>query len=579
MRHYLAVALSLALILMGAFWTGVLVQAQGMQPTRPAPPVTLTDDQDEVSLAPYLELLRDPSQELTLQDVSSPAFADRFVLNSQNVPNLGITKDSVWVRWRVRNDSSTDEWRLALNEPRLGLVSLYTPADELFNYIEKVSGRDLPFTVRDVPHRDFIFRLDLPRGAEQTFYARLASDSPLIFPMTLSTVDALAQKDQQALLFLGLFYGAMLIMAGYNLFLFFSLRDANYLYLALFIIFYSLSSAVRDGLAQQYLWPSLPDPPFVISFTMLTLIFQIKFTTGILETRLRLPSFHRLFNGLVAICLVVGVLSIFVTVNALSNLIIALTLVSEGIAAFLVLRQGYRAARLYLVSWVLLLVAGLAFVLSNLNILSGLAIPESIVMAATTLGALFWSLAIADRVNLLKAETESANRSLERSERKYRSIFENSRDAIFITTRAGQVVDLNPAGVEMYGYTLVDLKELNARQVYADPAERENTAQGIEAQGFVQDYPVRMRRKDGSEFDALITSSFWQDRELQEAGYQGIVRDVTERRRIEVELEEHRHHLEELVQIRTAQATVELAERQAGSRSAAAPHPGARNPE
>ena len=113
---------------------------------------------------------------------------------------------------------------------------------------------------------------------------------PLIFPLTLSTVEALAQKDQQALLFLGLFYGAMLIMAGYNLFLFFSLRDTNYLYLALFIIFYSLSSAVRDGLAQQYLWPTLPDPSFVLSFTMLTLVFQIKFTTGILETRLRLPS-------------------------------------------------------------------------------------------------------------------------------------------------------------------------------------------------------------------------------------------------------------------------------------------------
>jgi len=105
---------------------------------------------------------------------------------------------------------------------------------------------------------------------------------------------------------------------------------------------------------------------------------------------------------------VVGGVSILVSLNALSNLVIALTLVCEGIAAFLVWRQGYRAARLYLVSWVLMLLAGLTFVLSNLNILSGLAIPESIVMVATAMGSLFWSLAIADRVNLLKAETESA---------------------------------------------------------------------------------------------------------------------------------------------------------------------------
>ena len=218
------------------------------------------------------------------------------------------------------------------------------------------------------------------------------------------------------------------------------------MYLALFIIFYSLSSAVRDGLAQQYLWPSLPDPFFVLSLTMLTLIFQIKFTTGILDTRVRVPGLHRLFSGLIATCLVVGVVSIFATVNALSNLVIALTLVTEGIAAFLVWRQGYRAARLYLVSWVLLLVAGLAFVLSNLNILSGLAIPESAVMIAAAVGALFWSLAIADRVNLLKAETESANRRLERSERKYRSLFENSRDAIFITTQRRANRGFEPCG-------------------------------------------------------------------------------------------------------------------------------------
>ena len=262
-----------------------------------------------------------------------------------------------------------------------------------------------------------------------------------------------------------------------------------------------------------------------------------------------------------------------------SNLVIALTLVCEGIAAFLVWRQGYRAALLYLVSWVLLLVAGLAFVLSNLNILSGLAIPESLVMAAATLGALFWSLAIADRVNLLKAETENANRRLERSERKYRSLFESSRDAIFITTREGQVVDLNPAGVEMFGFTPSDLNELNARQVYADPAEREHTAQAIEAQGFVQDYPVRMRRKDGSELDALITSSLGKMTSCKKPGFKGSFGMSPSAGGSKPNSKQHRHHLEELVQIRTAQAAAELAERQAGSRSAAAPHPGARHPQ
>jgi PAS domain S-box-containing protein len=562
MRILATISFFLSLLVLGAVVMARPVLAQVGDSTPSASPVNLTDLQDEYSLESNIDILRDPTQQLTIQDVASPEYADQFVQNSQKVPNLGITKDAVWVRLRVRDDSTTTDWRLALNDARMGLVSLYVPSGGVPNFIEKIAGRDLPFTMRDVPHRDFVFRFDLPRGAEQTMYMRLTSTSPMVFPLTLLTVEALAQKDQRALLFLGLFYGAMVMMAGYNLFLFFSLRDTNYLYLALFIIFYSLSSAVRDGLAQQYLWPSLPDPFFVLSLTMLTLIFQIRFTMGILDTRVRVPKIHRLLNGLVAAGLVVGAVSFFVPANALSNLVIAVTLITEGVAAIEVWQQGFRAARLYLVSWVLLLVVGLVFVLSNLNFFSGFAIPESTVMVATALGALFWSLAMADRVNLLKAETESVNRRLERSERKYRSLFENSRDAIFITTREGRVVDLNPAGMELFGFNPTELDEIDVRQVYAEPAEREHTTQAIETQGFVKDYPVHMRRKDGGEINALITSSVWHDDELNEAGYQGIVRDITQRQRIEAELELHRHHLEELVQIRTEQAAAELAERE-----------------
>ena len=552
----------LLFVCLSTFGIARIVQAQSGDPAPHAPPITLTDAQKEYPLAPHLEILRDSTQKLTFQDVSSPAFDDHFVLNSQSIPNLGITNDAVWVRWRVRNDSATDEWRLAVNDARMSQISLYIPSNADSGYIEKITGRDYPFTARDVPHRDFIFKPNLLNGTEQTYYMRLSSNNPLIFPLTFLTVETLAQKDQRFLLMFGLFYGAMLIMAGYNLFLYFSLREKSYLFLTLFIIFYSLGSATRDGLAQQYLWPNRPMPAIVPLLSYLMLIFQIKFTMEILDTHERLPKMNRFFNGLIGICLVGGLVSIFIPINILINLIIVLTVIGEGVAASLVLRQGYRAARFYLVSWVLLLVAGFAFVISNLRFLSDLAVPESFVMIATAVGALFWSLAIADRVNLLKAETEKANRRLERSERKYRSLFENSRDAIFITTSDGQVVDLNPASIELFGFNPSELNDINARQVYGDPSAREQMAQAIAAQGFVQDYSLRLRRQDGTEFDALITSSPWQDGESSQSGYQGIVRDVTEHLRLDAELEQHRFHLEELVQIRTAQAAAELAERQ-----------------
>ncbi len=568
MRRLYGIAFTLALIALSVVRTGSPVHAQSGDPARRPPSVVLTDAKSEYSLAPHLEILRDPTRSLTLRDVASPAHADRFIPNTQDIPNLGLTGDAVWVRWRVRNDSTLSAWRLALHEARMGQIELYLPSPGVSEYSAKVAGRELPFTARELPYREFVFQLDLPRGTEQTIYLRLSSTSPLRFPLTVSTPDAFAQTELRTLLLLGLFYGAMLIMAGYNSFLFFSLRDLSYLYLALFIAFYSLSTAVRDGLAPQYLWPFLPYQSAFVFITALMLVFQIKFTTGILDTRLRAPRIHRVFNGLVGLVLAAGAISILNPLNVVMNLLTALTLIVEGAAAVLIWRQGYRAARLYLVSWVLLLVSGIGFVLSNLTLLPALEIPESFVITAAVLGSMFWSLAIADRMNLLKVETESANRQLttvnqrlERSERKYRSLFEDSRDAIFMTTREGEVVDLNPAGLNLFGYDRTDLKEINARQVYADPSDREQIARAMETNGFVQDFPVRMRRKDGGEIDTLITSSLWQDGELNETGYQGIIRDVTERLRNEAELEQHRHHLEELVEIRTAEAAAELAER------------------
>ncbi len=464
---------------------------------------------------------------------------------------------------RVRNDSARQDWLLALTDARVGKISLYQPSPEPPNFVEKLKGRDYPFSARDVPHREFVFRLDLAAGHEETLYLLLQSNrTALIFPSTIITAEALAQKDQKDLLFLGLFYGAMLVMAGYNLFIFFSLKEINYLFLALFIFFYSLSSAARDGLAHQYLWPSMATPVFVPLLLMLAMVFQVKFTVGILDARQLVPKLHLLLNSLVYTCLALGLISLFIPAGFWINISIAVILIIDGLAAFRVWRRGYRPARFYLASWAFLLVAGTGFVLSSLNVLFGYSIPESVVKLSMAVGALFGSLALADRVQLLKAQTEAANRRLERSEHRYRSLFENSRDAIFISTRAGQFVDLNPAGVELFGYDESEVTKINVRQVYAEHTDRDITLQNLEARGFLKDYPLRMRRKDGSEIDAIITSNLWLEDESKEVGYQGIIRDVTERRRIEAELEKYQHHLEDLVQIRTEQVAVELAERQ-----------------
>jgi len=128
---------------------------------------------------------------------------------------------------------------------------------------------------------------------------------------------------------------------------------------------------------------------------------------------------------------------------------------------------------------------------------------------------------ITERVRAQKAVLES--------ELKYRNLFQDSRDAIFITAKEGRFMDANPAALDFFGYSREELLKLDVQQVYVHPDSRMRFQEEIERKGSVKDFEVKLRRKDGSEMDCLITATV----KREAGGYQSIVRDVTERKRLQ----------------------------------------------
>ncbi len=124
------------------------------------------------------------------------------------------------------------------------------------------------------------------------------------------------------------------------------------------------------------------------------------------------------------------------------------------------------------------------------------------------------------------------------NEKRYRSLFEESRDAVFFTTREGKVVDANKAAIDLFGITEEDLPNLNAIELYENPADRLKFQQEIEETGAVRDYEVRMRRKDGTGIDCLQTTTIWRANDGSILGYQGIIRDITAHKKADKALQE-----------------------------------------
>jgi PAS domain S-box-containing protein len=124
---------------------------------------------------------------------------------------------------------------------------------------------------------------------------------------------------------------------------------------------------------------------------------------------------------------------------------------------------------------------------------------------------------------------------LRESEEKYRTLFEDSRDMVFVSSREGRILDINAAGVDLFGYTLHEMLGMDARRLYAAPEDRASFQEMIEREGSVKDYEVKFVKRDGTEMDSLITATIQRHQDGEILGYRGIVRDVSEHRRAERE--------------------------------------------
>ena len=139
----------------------------------------------------------------------------------------------------------------------------------------------------------------------------------------------------------------------------------------------------------------------------------------------------------------------------------------------------------------------------------------------------------------------------------HEAVFEDSDDGIVITTKAGNFLAVNQGFVRLVGCKTKE--EVFARKIqdfYANPSQRVQMKRKVDRSGVATDFELKLRRIDGSEVDTLHTINVRLDGHGRVSGYQGIMRDITERKLTRKALQEARDKL----QIRVQERTAELAE-------------------
>jgi len=135
-------------------------------------------------------------------------------------------------------------------------------------------------------------------------------------------------------------------------------------------------------------------------------------------------------------------------------------------------------------------------------------------------------------------ERRKAEEVLRESEEKFRRIYNASLDAIYTTSVEGEILDMNPAGVSMFGFDSFDeLRKVNFKSLYVNPDDRTRLIE-LAHKGPVRKLDVLLRRKDGAIINGIINTYLIKDKEGEVARLQGAIIDITELRQMEKKLRE-----------------------------------------
>ncbi|MGH7449042.1 MAG: PAS domain S-box protein, partial [Longimicrobiales bacterium] len=106
-----------------------------------------------------------------------------------------------------------------------------------------------------------------------------------------------------------------------------------------------------------------------------------------------------------------------------------------------------------------------------------------------------------------EARRRATVRALRLSERRYRALFEQSRDALYITDSSGAIVEGNAALVELLGYGIEELYGRQLDFLYGDPADWQLVQSELQSRGYARDVEVRLRRRDGVQLWCLLSAA------------------------------------------------------------------------
>lgn len=329
--------------------------------------------------------------------------------------NMGFSHSTYWVRIRLsRAADAPASWVLEVPFFQLSQVGFYAPGQPGVQ-----TGAELPLSSRPFLHRFFAFPIALDTQP-QDFYLRVSSQHSVTIPITVWQEQPFRHHVQNTTLLQALYFGGLLALLIYNVFLGLSLKDSRFLLYSLFIAVFGLAILSGNGMGQMFLWPGHAwfDANAQTLFSSLAGAFAMLFANQFLQARRYIPKTSALLwvlsclflcNALALMCAPWLDWPTAWLVKALSLLVLPAAFLVV-IAGFRVLQLGHKGARFFLLAWVVLWSGAIIALLRAFDLIPTNAYTSYSLQLSSALEMLLLAFALADIVHLERQEREQAQR-------------------------------------------------------------------------------------------------------------------------------------------------------------------------
>ena len=504
-----------------------------------------------VELGPSASFLLDPGGTMTAMEAAA---ADRWQPFNSARRSFGITSDALWLRAELRATGS-GRFFLTFEAPLVEELDVFVEGATLHEH--RRGGLEARGLGEIVPRAGgWTTPLDLEEGQVARVLVRARSRRSLFAGLALTDPVTLAQDEGLLWAWLAAQLGVFVVMLTISLWRFGVRRDRRSLRFAFVFVCYALYEASVSGFAAAHLWPSWPrwGSASATVFAAATIGFLVAYSRAFTDTKRDHPRLERAGRALQWATLVTGLAALVVFgIPEMVNGVLAIAcfgfVLAAGAAA---VARGDASARYFLYAFSVIALFAVAVVLVNLGMSDpGFASRHGLDVAAWV-GAIVFMLGLEDRYERsdrrakegLEQTVASTSSDLAQTQERFRLAFNTTPDAMAILRMSdGHFVAVNQGLERITHWSVGESIGKSSQQLglWAIPAQRHELWRRACAGERVENMEVRLRRKDGNEFDALLSCDVAQLG--GEAHMFGVVRDIHTWRRAERERDDLRDQL------------------------------------